>query len=488
MPLTDTTFDLTQSAPQAQSSGWTRTTRSALKDEGLVKFRENFVKKVIKVPLSSNLQVSSYKASEMDNKNNFFNAIASWSASSLRFEAWFRTHFVNNVFVVQRTVTVPGTGTSGPTTTVEEVGNLFKIWNSLTLQEVFDSCVLYMNFSTTVLEAVNLNLSWEFLMANIDEDLRYTIIAEVSRFVDINPDAAQSGPMAYYVIANRLIRATDSMAHSVVSGLMGMGLVHFKGENVVDAVSCLRNVLVFLGHGTKRSKTPPTLMDHIYDVFLRCSNAVFVGYIRNLRDFHSSTVTTPEDLFAKAQDYYNELLIKPNGWIRTTKNRAAFLAGLPELEMALEAESPHTTFHEDFIVPTPKDPKGKSGPPGGKGKGLPVKDRAGRVIDRTPPKDGKTKRTNADGKTEFYCSKCPGGRWGSHDDDHHDAWWEKYNKRRESKRGNGGSDDATTATNRDTENPSPSMHRATVARPLLSVFAPVAHMPVGDDDSDSGSF
>ena len=82
MALTDVSFDLTQNAPKAASTGYTRAIREGLKEEAYVKFREVFVKKVIKTPLSLNLQVSSYKASEMDNKENFFHAISGFTHAS----------------------------------------------------------------------------------------------------------------------------------------------------------------------------------------------------------------------------------------------------------------------------------------------------------------------------------------------------------------------------------------------------------------------
>ena len=57
-------FDLSQTNPKANTTGWTRDEREALANEGLVKFKDSVVKKVIKTPLSSNLSVSSYKPSE----------------------------------------------------------------------------------------------------------------------------------------------------------------------------------------------------------------------------------------------------------------------------------------------------------------------------------------------------------------------------------------------------------------------------------------
>ena len=302
MALTDVSFDLTQNAPKAASTGYTRAIREGLKEEAYVKFREVFVKKVIKTPLSSNLQVSSYKASEMDNKENFFHAISGFTHASLQMEAWMRTHFVKNVFIIQE-IQVTDATKNPPIRGVIEVGDLFKIWNTLTLKQVYESCQIYLNYSTSAVEAQNLNLSWEFIMANIDNDLCAAILAEVSEYMDINPDLAQSGPMAFFVIANRIIRASDALAHNVVTGIMGMGLVHFKDENVVSCVAVLRNVLLFLGHGTARSKAPPTIMDTLIDVFLRCSNVVFVNNLRNTRNFHRSTIDTLEKLFSHVQSY-----------------------------------------------------------------------------------------------------------------------------------------------------------------------------------------
>ena len=56
MTLTDVTFDLTQNAPKAASTGYTRAIQEGLKEEAYVKFREVFVKKVIKTPDKLNLR------------------------------------------------------------------------------------------------------------------------------------------------------------------------------------------------------------------------------------------------------------------------------------------------------------------------------------------------------------------------------------------------------------------------------------------------
>ena len=412
------TFDLSQAAPKAATTGYTRQLRAGLSDEGYVKFRDAVVKKIIKTPLTSNLQVSSYKPSEMDSKSNFFNVIANWSQASLKFEAWMRTHCVHTVFdVVEATIDA----TTASNSTIRSIGNLFKNWHTLTLDQVYASCEAMYNYSSDVVEGQNLNLSWEFLMANIDQDLQAGVIQELSRYVQVNPDIAQSGPMAFHVIANRIIRATDALAHNVVTGVMGMGLIHFKGEDVVECVSVLRNVLLFLGHGAANSKCPPTIMDTLVDIFLRCSNPTFVNFVRNLKDFHGSKIDAPEKLFSEVQVYYNTLLSKPNGWLRTTKNRSAFLATLPEMATAFEA----TAYHDNDET--------KPNSSGGKSKASDLEyDKSGKLIDRKPPTNGKTERTTADGTIEKWCGRCPkGGRWGSHDSAGHDAWYKDFKERRD---------------------------------------------------------
>ena len=494
---TDVTFDLTQASPVASAAGYTRTTRSSLQNEGLVKFRESFVKKLQKTPLTCTMQVTSYKPSEMENKSNFFYAIAQFATAAMFFQTWFRSHFADNVFKIVEKYTMPADPNANPprqndTESVREVGDLFKIWNAITIEQVYESCDLYMKYSNSAIEAQNLNLTWEFLMVNIDADLRAAVIAEISRFKEMNPDAAQSGPMAFFILANRIIQSTDALAHNVVSGIMTMGLIHFKGENVVEAVATLRNVLLFLGHGTQRSKCPPTLMDVLFDVFLRCSNSTFVSYIRHLKDFEKSTVDTPEKLFSKAQAYYTDLLTKPNGWVRTTKNRAAFLAELPELSVAMQAELEASMKPKAKSSPSEKQSTPSkhalnassqftfSTTPPSDLANRPKQDRKGNPIDRTPPKKGESHiRTNpSTQRKEFWCGHQRCWRWGGHTEDRHDQFFEKLKQRNNSK--------GNTDSKKPEETPTvPSMHGATFASMMCQPINPSSLFSASLNDDDS---
>ena len=80
VPLKNVKFDIGAWALVVSNTGWARTSRAVLKDEGLVKFWEAFMKKILKTLISSKLNVSSYKVTEMDDKSNFWQ----WSSVSLQ--------------------------------------------------------------------------------------------------------------------------------------------------------------------------------------------------------------------------------------------------------------------------------------------------------------------------------------------------------------------------------------------------------------------
>ena len=446
--INNTKFDFSRAAPVASATGCDRTRREGLSDEALVKFREMVVKKILKNKVSANLHASSFKPSELDSKGNFFYAIGEWSAASLQFESWLRSNFLHTVFTIIEPNFDPATRA---VTGLSQKGDLFKNWNALTLTEVYQSCDAYAKFSESAVEPQNLNLTYEFLLANIDDDLRATVLAELSRFIAIDPDVARSGPMVYHIITNRIVRNSDAISHNVVTGLMTMGLVHFKNEDVVSCVATLRHVLTFLGHGTPNSMCPPTIMTILTDIFLRCTNTVFVNHIRGLSEFHEAKVDTPEKLFAEAQTYYNKLYSKPNGWLRSTKLKSAFLAENPELAAIMS--------QEEMSKPEPKKspPSSTTQQPKSdkNNKTVPDRDRQGRLIDRNAPKPGEpTKRQNENGFQEHWCGKCyGGGRWGNHDTEHHDEWV----KRMKEQRNNNKSSEQTTNAS---TNP-PSMHRST---------------------------
>ena len=60
------------------------------------------------------------------------------------------------------------------------------------LQQVFNSCCLFKHCASTAVELENLNLSWELIMENIDKDLKAAVNTEVSHFLVMDLNHAQS--------------------------------------------------------------------------------------------------------------------------------------------------------------------------------------------------------------------------------------------------------------------------------------------------------
>ena len=409
----DTTFDLTKVSANV-IGGYDRATRIALKNDALVKVKEAAVKKVLPTLLSSTIQVTTFDPSEMKESTNFFNFVSSWRTDSAILRQHAVSYYMHNVFnivkvsraeAVDATTGTPILDANGNPTytyTVVQVGDLFELWPHLTLKEVFDSCKTIARHAEDV-DRQNLQWTWELILANVDADLRHYIMSECDAF---GPEGA-TGPMAFYVAAKKIITSTSNLAHNVISGVMVLELRHFDGEDVGQCVFVLRNVLKFLNYGHPTfNKTPPTIMEYLVDVFLRCSNYQFKTYIQNLRDFHPRDVDTPEKLFAKAQLYYNDLITKPgNVWLPIRKKRAVFTA-------ASDNQVPHLGKPPSMSPPSIAPVRGPR-----------------QEVDRTPPKAGEpTTRINKFTKREeHFCFKCPnGGRWGNHDSDGHDQWYADF--------------------------------------------------------------
>ena len=111
-------------------------------------------------------------------------------------------------------------------------------------------------------------------------------------------------------------------------------------------------------------------------------------------------------------------------------------------------------------------------------------DRQGNPIDRNAPSAGQpTRRNKPDGSTEYWCGTCD--RWGNHDDDHHEQFLERRRVNRNRRGGgNGGNDTSSTAAAVPTTTDRPgSMHRATMAQPILSLLSGRINQAYDSDSS-----
>ena len=452
-------FDAT-ATPTAIVSGYDRTTRAALTDDTLIKVRNFATKTNLPAKLSKGLQVSSYNPSDIKDPNNFFNFVSAWEATILDIETHLKTYFMETPFTLVRLDTVDPTpdqlaeyefdlnafltasnanggdhltyndGTTdfyrpNPPTgaqSFEDGGNILRGWHGVSLQAVVTSCELMVRYVNDDVDRQNLAWSFQYIMDSLDADLRAFVLSKLSHF---NPLYARSGPVAFMIVAQRMLQTTENLAQKVINGFIALRLTHFEGENVIEAIFTLRNVLKFLRFGEVDSFAPRTTLVLLYDVFRGSTVGVFRAFIQQAQDIVLKDVPDPEVIFDHIQSKYEELLLADR-WVPTKKKASVFVLG----------DAPKTKTYAET------DSKGKGGGNGddNKKKERPTHDKSGRKIDYTPPKPNEPHTRTRDGVTEYWCGKC--ARWGSHPTDKHDEWRKNFNKNRKKK-----SDDSSPSAN-----------------------------------------
>ena len=442
-----TTFNLNAVAAQT-SGGYSRASRAALTGEALVKVKDSAVKKVLKPPLTANVQVSSFDPSQMTDKSNFFNFVGSWRSNSQILRQHVESYYMQNVFVLSEVRTRQATAADGTLRVdnnndpimedyVHQGESLFDVWHNVSTATVVESVRIYAEHAEDV-DRQNLQWSWEFILNNIDPDLRHYLLSYVESFAS---HVGPTGPIAFFAVAQRIVTSTNNLAHNVISGVMVLGLQHFQGEDVTECIFVLRNVLKFLNHGHANfDRTPPTIMDYLVEVFLRASNVQFVQYVQNLSDFHQSDIDTPEKLFEKVSEYYNKLITSQGKvWLPVRKKRSAFTGSTPPAK-----DDTCVEIKEGSGTPPPA-PAQSGDPPSN-----PRSNNRRFQVDRTPPAEGEPHvRKNSRGFDEHWCARCPkGGRWGNHPTEGHDEWWDSYKKKHHSRQNQDRSGNSSRASAR----------------------------------------
>ena len=455
----DVEFDTT-ATPTAIVSGYTKAQRAALNGDTLIKVRNLATKTNLVAPLTKGLQVSTYKPSDMKDPNNFFNFVSQWETVILTMESHFSTFYLGSCFTLFRkqettiepdimivyqaelmdflkeskanggdalSYVDPGTDATIyrptiPTGTMSIVdgGNILRDWHSMSLNDVIESVRIQLKFVSDDVHRQNLTWTYDYIMDCLDADLKVFVMSKTS---SLPADVARTGPVAFMVVAQRIIQTTENLAQKVINGLIALRLTDFEAENVVEAIFTVRNVLKFLRYGETTTFAPRTTLVLVYDVFRGSSVAVFRNYIQQAQDIILANETDVEVIFDHLQKKYEELLLADR-WVPTKKRTSAFVLGDPKTRTY--AEHDNGKGKKDDKDDTNKDTKKKT---------RKTHDKSGRKIDYTPPKNGAPhKRTRDDGVEEFWCGKC--GRWGSHPSSKHDEWKAemkaKFNKKKES--------------------------------------------------------
>jgi hypothetical protein len=307
------------------------------------------IKRILEPCLTALAQVLLFGPTNMLNSSNFFQFVGDWHMNLSILRQHMKSYYTHNVFELVTIITTikrdsngqPKVDSNGNFVAVKSVvnqGSLLDVWHNVTLKTVAKSCRIYAKHSKDV-NRQNLRWSWEFILANVDADLSHHIISKVEPMED---NVGQTGPMAFYLAAKKIILSTSNLAHNVISGLMVLELHHFQGKDVNECVFVLCNILKFLNHGhPKFDKTPPTIMQNIFDVFLHVSNMQFCNYIQQVKDFHLDMVMDPKQFFAKAQAYYNNIMTKPGKvWLPIKKVKAIFPAKLAQLTSSENSKPP----------------------------------------------------------------------------------------------------------------------------------------------------
>ena len=338
------TFDTT-ATPAAIVSGYDRTARAGLSDETLIKVRNIATKTNLPAKLSKGLQVSSYNPSDIKDPNNFFNFVSAWEATILDIETHLKTFCMESPFrLVWMETTEPtanqqaayefdlttfltasaaeggdhmsytdGTGTvhhrpDPPTGTQNFVdgGNILRDWHTMTLSHVVESVNLMVQYVDDDVDRQNVAWSFQYLMDCLDTDLRAFVLSKISQY---DPASARSGPVVFMIVAQRMLQTTENLAQKVINGFIALRLTHFEGENVIEAIFTLRDVLKFLRYGEPNTFAPRTTLVLLYDVFRGSTVGVFRAFIQQAQDIVLKGEDDPEVIFDHVQSKHEELLL-----------------------------------------------------------------------------------------------------------------------------------------------------------------------------------
>ena len=474
----DVVFDLSKTVAVVVNHGYDKAQRAALTDDILIKVRDAAVKCNLDAKITKGLQVTTYNPEDLKNPSNFFNFVSSWEAIMLQIETHFKTFYMGSpftLFILERDPVTEddlqiyewnltkfltdSAANSGDhlsyndgtndifrpvepkgALTLRNGGNILRDWHTMTLQQVIASVRAFLDHVDDGVDRQNLVWTFQYFMDCLDTDFKTFVLSKLSA---IDPDVARSGPVVFFVIAQRLLQTTENLAQKVINGFIALRLTHFDGENVLEAIFVIRNVLKFLRFGEPNSFAPRTSIALIYDVFRGTTVAAYRAMVQQAQDIILKGVRDPEVLFDHFQSKYEELLLADR-WVPTKKKGSAFAM----------RDDPSRTFVNSDFANNNSNGKGKQGSSNGNGNGKgnnpkprekPVKDKSGRLIDYTVPKPGQSHTRERDGRTEHWCGKC--GRWGSHLTEKHDEWKANFKARRNAKSNGQGQANAAASSN-----------------------------------------
>ena len=225
-------------------------------------------------------------------------------------------------------------------------------------------------------------------------------------------------------IIQATVKTNDSTSRAIIRKLESFKLNKIANEDIDKANAFMRSAIIRL---RAADRLPPDVHTMIHDVYLSCSVFAFRDHFSTLKTVRSATITDWEALLKEGETIYRELEFDGR-WTPRTKRGSSFNAS--------------------------KGTKPNSNSQQGKETAVHTTDKAGRVIDRVPPKSGEASTRTKDGKTENWCGHPKCNRWGNHLTEDHSTWynnmkakWKKFkNNKKDSTKANQSNTNETAAS------------------------------------------
>lgn len=402
-------FDLTkprsQVDAQALSAAVTESERKSLTGVQKMKFHDN----AIVAPFDKHFSLKDALVHDDEIGTQYFENQLSFGVRMETLKRHLQSKCMHSVFhtlrLVEKTKPDPQVSTKTVVYKDVEVGPyMLEDMMSLTLEEVQDSVKIYQTFSSEGMDLENLTWSHALLLNCCDEDLRRNLSAKLLSI----PADRQGGPTTLMLLYMQIMKHSKKTARAIIQQLTKFDMKQVAGEDIDVVNSYITGCIQRLDPmgSSQTNHLPEDIHDIVLDIMLRSSVQLFTDHFRVLQSVDSAILNSPESIMAAASSKFHDLTLSKE-WLPTSKSKSSFqgLGGAPR---------PPATPGPPPTNPAPKDGA--------------QYDKAGRLIDRTPPASGQpATRDRDDGKgTESWCSIC--NRWGNHGDDGHNAFLENRKK------------------------------------------------------------
>lgn len=222
-----------------------------------------------------------------------------------------------------------------------KVGDLFKDYTNLTIEDVAESNVFYnthLDHNAMPWIPENMNMTQSYLLNNTETEL-YRKCFEV---YNAYSPAQQGGPLMFKILMDHLEASSVVAAQVLSQAIQNIDIKNYDGEDVSKVVSQIRGVLLRLRAMEKKDTAgnvipgqqivPPNISQILMNTFKSTSDEEFNGTFKLLStsagvERHRkgwAAYGTPEEILNMAEFQYRERLASKEGWHGQSKTSSAF--------------------------------------------------------------------------------------------------------------------------------------------------------------------